>query len=230
MSSIKLVIFDLAGTTVEDRGQVPNAFMAALEENEIAITNEELEKWRGAAKREVLRFFIQQRFGRHDPHNAARIENAYAAFRRRLKRLYSDEGVHVIAGVEETFEWLRQRDIGIALTTGFDREIADVILRATGWHQGVIHASICSDEVTSGRPAPFMIFRAMEATGVTNVRRVIKVGDTALDLQAGMNAGVRGVVGVLTGSQSIEVLGRVKHTHIISSVAELPRLIASEFE
>jgi phosphoglycolate phosphatase-like HAD superfamily hydrolase len=54
---------------------------------------------------------------------------------------------------------------------------------------------------------------------------VIKVGDTALDLQAGTNAGLRGVVGVLSGSQGVEKLGSVTHTHIIPSVSELPRLL-----
>jgi phosphonatase-like hydrolase len=135
--------------------------------------------------------------------------------------------VRIIPGVEETFVWLRERGIKIALTTGFYRKVTDIILGAAGWREGVIDVSICSDEVPMGRPAPFMIFRAMEATGVTDVRRVVKVGDTALDLAAAMNAGVRGVVGVLSGSQSIEQLGRVKHTHIISSAAGLPVLLKS---
>jgi phosphoglycolate phosphatase-like HAD superfamily hydrolase len=69
----------------------------------------------------------------------------------------------------------------------------------------------------------------MEATGVVDVSRVIKVGDTALDLQAGTNAGVRGVVGVLSGSQTVEQLGRVAHTHLVASVADIPALVESAF-
>ena len=42
-----------------------------------------------------------------------------------------------------------------------------------------------------------MIFRAMETAGTEDVRRVVNVGDTPRDLQAGTNAGVRGVIGVL---------------------------------
>ena len=105
----------------------------------------------------------------------------------------------------------------------------ELILNAVGWREGVIDASICSEDVARGRPAPFMIFRAMETTGVIEVKRVIKVGDTAFDLRAGRNAGVGGVVGVLSGSQGIERLGRVEHTHILSSVAVLPALLESEF-
>jgi phosphoglycolate phosphatase-like HAD superfamily hydrolase len=74
-----------------------------------------------------------------------------------------------------------------------------------------------------------MIFRAMEASGVTSVREVVNVGDTPLDLQAGTNAGVRGVIGVLTGLHGKELLQRELHTHILASVAEIPELLAHEF-
>jgi phosphoglycolate phosphatase-like HAD superfamily hydrolase len=70
-----------------------------------------------------------------------------------------------------------------------------------------------------------MIFRAMEAGGVQDVREVINVGDTPLDLQAGSNAGVRGVIGVLTGAHDRDDLQGEPHTHIIESVANLPALI-----
>ena len=46
-----------------------------------------------------------------------------------------------------------------------------------------------------------MIFRAMEATAAVDVRRVIRVRDAVLDLLAGGIAGVRGVAGVVCGSQ-----------------------------
>lgn len=60
-----------------------------------------------------------------------------------------------------------------------------------------------------------------------DVRRVVTIGDTPLDLLAGMPA--RAVVGVLSGSHSVEQLGKVQHTHILPSVADLPGLLESEF-
>jgi phosphoglycolate phosphatase-like HAD superfamily hydrolase len=69
----------------------------------------------------------------------------------------------------------------------------------------------------------------MEAARATDVRRVLNVGDTTLDLLSAFNAGVRGNVGVLTGSQTIAQLGIVQHTHILPSVAELPELLEKEF-
>lgn len=230
MKAIELVVFDMAGTTVEDGGQVGDAFRGALAEHGIAVDDGALLAWRGASKRDVLRHFVEGQFGHGNADNARRIELAYAAFRERLERSYAEGGVRVVAGAEETFTWLRERGIQVALTTGFYRQVTDIILRALGWQPGgIIDASVCSDEVARGRPAPYMIFRTMEATGVVDVGGVIKVGDTALDLQAGTNAGVRGVVGVLSGSQTVDQLGRVAHTHLISSVADLPALAESTF-
>ena len=74
-----------------------------------------------------------------------------------------------------------------------------------------------------------MIFRAMEATAATDVSRVIKVGDAVFDLLAGGSAGVRGVVGVLSGSRAVEQLGCVRHTHLVASVAELQTLLERAF-
>jgi phosphoglycolate phosphatase-like HAD superfamily hydrolase len=65
----------------------------------------------------------------------------------------------------------------------------------------------------------------MEATGVTDVRRVLTAGDTPNDLGAGMNAGAGFVVGVTTGSFTREQLLVEPHTHVLDSVAELPGLL-----
>jgi phosphoglycolate phosphatase-like HAD superfamily hydrolase len=88
---------------------------------------------------------------------------------------------------------------------------------------------ITSDDVAQGRPAPYMIFHAMEAARVSSVAEVIAVGDTPLDLQAGTNAGVRGVIGVLSGASKEERLLPEPHTDILPSVAELPELIGSKY-
>ena len=80
-----------------------------------------------------------------------------------------------------------------------------------------------------GRPAPFMIFRAMETAGVDNVGEVVNVGDTRLDLQAGKRAGVLGVVGVLTGIQKEDRLKQESPSQLISSVADVPALIEEHY-
>jgi phosphonatase-like hydrolase len=225
MSPIKLIVFDIAGTIIEDHGEVIRAFTKALTGNGIPFAKDELKSWVGASKREVIRHFITQA----DPGGQVeqRVETSYLTFRAELERCYAEKLVP-IGGALETFRWCRDRGILLATTTGFYREISDLVLNQTGWRD-FFAANISSSDVREGRPAPYMIFRAMEATGVKNVKEVVTVGDTPLDLQSGSNAGVAGVVGVLTGAHGRETLEREPHTHIINSVAELPEILAREF-
>jgi phosphoglycolate phosphatase-like HAD superfamily hydrolase len=103
-----------------------------------------------------------------------------------------------------------------------------MILETAGWLD-TFAANISSSDVPMGRPAPYMIFRAMESTGVTGVHEVVNVGDTPLDLRAGTNAGVREVIGVLSGLHGKERLQREPHTALLPSVAELPELIEERY-
>ena len=116
----------------------------------------------------------------------------------------------------------------LASSTGFGHEIAASIFHRLGWEK-YFAAVITSDDVAQGRPSPYMIFHAMEATRVAGVAEVMTVGDTPLDLQAGTNAGARAVIGVLSGASKEDRLRPEPHTDILSSVAELPALIASKY-
>ena len=219
-TGIRLMVFDMAGTTVEDGGQVPSAFSAALGECGIALTDAELARVRGASKREAIAELVARHAA---PMWQGRAEEVYASFVRHLERAFG-AGVKALPGAEETFDWLRARDIRIALTTGFDRDIAALLLGALGW-RARIDCFFCGDDVPRGRPAPYLIFRAMEATGVDSVHAVGAIGDTVLDLQAGYNAGTRLNVGTLSGAHARAQMACEPHTHLVTSVAELPALL-----
>jgi phosphonatase-like hydrolase len=223
MSEIKLVVFDLAGTTVRDKGQVSGAFTAALAEHNIQITPEQLNAVRGSSKREAVLSLMPG-----GSHRAATAEAVYASFRELLARRYRSEGIEPIAGAEEVFRWLRGRGIRVALNTGFDRDITELLLTTLNWKEETVDVVICGDDVRQGRPAPYLIFRAMEATGTTSVRQVVNVGDTALDLQAGHNAGALWNVGVLSGAHDRRLLEQTPHTHLLESVADMPGIWSSQ--
>jgi phosphonatase-like hydrolase len=123
---------------------------------------------------------------------------------------------------------MKAHDIACATTTGFYRSVTDRILNSAGWQQ-TFAANICSDDVKVGRPSPYMIFHAMEACSIDDVRRVLNVGDTPLDVQAGNRAGVLGVVGVLTGVHKEARLSQESPSHLIASVADLPALIEAYY-
>lgn len=226
-SMIALVIFDIAGTTVDDGGALLAAFRGTLARYALPFEEPELQAVRGANKLEVFRRFALRALG-PGPDAVRVTREAHTAFTEELLHEYRTGPLTTIDGAEATFAELKQRDIKIATNSGFGRDIAETILARLGW-RALLDAEVCGDDVPAGRPAPYMIHLAMERANVTDVRRVIAVGDTPLDLQAGTRAGCGGVVGVLTGTHGVETLGATRHTHIIPSVAGLPALLDSEF-
>jgi len=223
VQEIKLVIFDIAGTVIEDAGQVPEAFTTALRAHEIEVTNDAIREMRGASKREVIKRFVERQGG-NEANVFDRTEEIYNSFRSTLAGLYERNGVREIAGATETFAWLQQRGVRVALNTGFDRTITELLLNSMHWNGSLINSIVCGDDVLQGRPAPDLIFKAMERSEVDSVKHVANVGDTVLDLQAGQNAGVPTNIGVLSGAHTREQLEREPHTHLLLSVAELPAL------
>jgi phosphonatase-like hydrolase len=213
-----LVVFDLAGTTVRDDGQVPAAFNLALAGQGIQPTADQIANVRGASKREAIRQFIPS-----GPEHAHRAEAAYLAFQQELSRRFEEGGASPMAGAGSTFTWLRSRGVRIALNTGFDSGITGLLLKALRW-TGVADVVVCGDDVPRGRPAPDLIFRAMELASVRDPERVANVGDTSLDLEAGHAAGVRFNVGVWSGAHDRDRLHRAPHTHLLRDVGELPGL------
>ncbi len=218
LRAIRLVVSDMAGTTVHDSGEVARAFSAALADHGVEASAEQINAVRGASKREGIASLVTPKYGA----DAKRVEAVYASFKDHLQRVFTREAQPVVGAVE-TFAWLRQNGIKLALNTGFDRDITQILLDALRWRE-TADAVICGDDVPQGRPAPYMIFRAMEATGTVDVRQVLNVGDTVSDLQAAHNAGVAVSVGVLSGAHRREQLERELHTCLIESVADLPGL------
>lgn len=219
---IELAVFDIYGTTLQDMGQVPAAFETALKAGGLAFSAAQLISVRGASKREAIAALVEKRFGKSNPGNAARTEAAYAAFQSDLLARFQKERVAFIPGTLETFRWLRQKGVALALNTGFDRIIANTIIDRLPWNDFSVETVVCGDDVLQGRPAPLMILRAMAKTGVRNPAQVMTVGDTVKDLEAGNNAGVGVNIGVLSGAHNRERLQQVAHTKLLPSIADLP--------
>ncbi len=224
MDDIRLIIFDLAGTTIVDNGQVPAAFIAALNVRGIDISNEDIRKIRGTSKREAICGFLSMYSSGNRIDHSQLTDMIYKDFINRLAGIYLKQGVRAVPGATQTFKWLHEHGIKAALNTGFDRSIVEIILNSLGWKNDVFDAVVCGEDVFHGRPAPFMIFRAMELTEVIDIRQVANIGDTVLDLQAGWYAGVRWNIAVLSGAHTAEQLSNEQHTHIIPSIASVPSL------
>jgi phosphonatase-like hydrolase len=216
-----LVVFDMIGTTVRASDVIPQAFRKAFETVGVNLSDDDITAARGKSKREAISSMLFESVGAKKA--GAYAMQVYDAFENTLLQQYWDTTVKPIDGARETFDWCRENRTQVALATGFDSRLADVLVQKLGW-QDAVDAIVCNDEVAKGRPAPYLIFHAMEKTGVDVVKNVATVGDTVSDLQAAHNAGVGWNIGVLSGAHSEAQLGELPHTALIDSVVELTAL------
>jgi len=241
MGTIRMIMFDLSGTTIQDDTAVQDCLCAAAREFNLDTSPEEIARYLGLNKIHLYQFLIARSVGKPvdirtfeshlDPDTRQRAEQIFNRYEERMLSHYRS-GVTPMPGAEETFRWCHDHGIRVATDTGFHGAIADAIMEGTGWRRdGLVDISVHVESIPGqrGRPAPYMIFHAMERLDVQSVHEVIKVGDTPADMLEGRNAGCTGIVGVLSGAQPVESWGVYRHTHVIPSVADLPDLVATEF-
>jgi phosphonatase-like hydrolase len=219
--NIQLVVFDLAGTTVKENFDVQRTLKNAFATAGFEISIEQANKVMGIPKPIAIRQLLEDL--KHHSITDDFIKEIHTNFVTNMISFYErDQSVQENAGVSETFEKLKQQGVKIVVDTGFDRPIVDALLNRMAWGaNGLIDGSVTSDEVANGRPHPDLIYKAMEMTGVTEVRTVAKVGDTISDLQEGHSAGCGWVIGIASGAFSKPQLAIVPHTHLIDHIPEI---------
>ena len=221
---IELVVFDMAGTTVYDGDAVNESFRSALASFGIGADPAFVNTVMGLHKPEAIRILLD-RAGRSPTPNE--IDRIHEDFVRRMCNYYStDSTVREIPGASAAFATLRHAGVKVALNTGFNRVVADVVLDRLGWSvPSDIDAYITSDEVPRGRPHPDMIQQLMRQLGIREPGMVAKVGDTRADLEEGANVECGLIIGVTTGSFTREQLSAYPHTHIVPSVADVADIV-----
>lgn len=221
---IRLVIFDIAGTTVKDPDGVGSCLKAALTADGVPWEADEVNAIMGIPKPMAIASLLRTA---GLPTDAERIDAIHQDFRARMIEYYrTDPSVEEIEGATQVFAELRNRGIRVALDTGFDRPIVDALLQRLGWDSSVVDVTVTSDEVAHGRPHPDLVFRAMELAEVTDVSEVAKVGDTPSDLNEGTAAGCAMVIGVTEGTHSFDQLVVHPHTHLVPNINGVPSLVA----
>ncbi|MGW4432956.1 HAD family hydrolase [Streptomyces tendae] len=224
---IRLVVLDMAGTTVADGGLVERAFDTAARELGVepgtADHAEKLAHVRatmGESKISVFRHL----FGDED-----RARRANAAFEKAYGALVGDGLINPVPGARGAVAELAADGRTVVLTTGFARVTQDAILDALGWRD-LVPLTLCpADAGGRGRPYPDMVLEAFLRTGAADaVRQVAVVGDTSYDVLSGVRAGAGLVAGVRTGAHGDDAFREAGATHVLDSVAGLPALLRGE--
>ena len=211
---IELVCCDMAGTTVRDDGLVLEAFHRTiasldLDDDEVAHAVAVVRETMGQSKIEVF----ERLFGPRGADVNDLFETHFVATAR-------ERGVYEIPGARDTIAHLQRRGIAVALTTGFSPTTRETLVDELGWGK-LVDIRLSPGDVARGRPAPDMILACALRAQVSAMSSVAVVGDTASDMTAGLRAGARLCIGVLTGNDDEERLRAHGADLILESVAHL---------
>ena len=217
---IKLVVFDMAGTTVDEDNVVYKTVRAVINEAGYDYSLDQvLEFGAGKEKKQAIQDVLALD---GQPHSDEEVSAIFANFKPRLKQSYAELDVREQPGASEVFRELREAGIKVVLNTGYDRATAEGLLTKIGWQVGKdIESLVTASDVTNGRPEPDMIHKAMADTGIESAEEVAKIGDSQIDIHEGQNAGCAMTFGVTTGSQTAELLQAANPTKVVATLSEM---------
>jgi phosphonoacetaldehyde hydrolase len=205
---LKAVILDWAGTAVDHGSLAPvAALQRVFAENGLAITAPEARREMGVLKKDQIRFILAgDRVRRewtalrgHAP-SEEDVVNLFTEFLPKQSEIlaqYSDP----IDGVPETVDAWKAAGLRIGSTTGYTRELLNIVAAVAASRGYVPDASVTPDEAGAGRPAPFMCYRNAIQLGVYPLSAFVKIGDTPSDIAEGRNAGMWTIAITRTGNE-----------------------------
>ena len=222
---IQLVVFDMAGTTVNEGNVVYKTVQKVINDEGYAVSLNEVLNY-GAGKEKYQAIFDVLTNCTDSDTVEATAQKAFSNFKPALETAYANLDVKSFEGTETLFTDLRNNNIKVVLNTGYDFITANNLLSKLGWSVGeTIDAMVTSDDVENGRPDGDMILKAMEVTGIKNPEKVLKVGDSAIDIEEGKSANCGMTAGVLTGAQTREQIQDANPTIILNSLTELRAIL-----
>jgi len=194
---IRAVILDWAGTTVDHGSLAPvRVLQEVFARRGVPISEEQARRDMGVLKKDHIRKILfapnvsakWAKAAGHEP-SEADVESLCANFiPLQLECLpkYST----VIDGVAETVARLRKRGIKIGSSTGYTRAMLDLVQEAARKQGYVPDCAVAPDDVGAGRPHPWMIFANAIRLQIEPLAAIVKIGDTPVDIEEGLHAGV----------------------------------------
>lgn len=190
------VVFDWAGTILDFGSCAPmGAFVRLFEKYGITLTIDEARGPMGMAKWDHIKALgtlpgvtaqWQARYGK--PFVDADVDALYEVFTPMNAAVVADFA-DFIPGAIDVVNTLRAQGLKIGSTTGYNRPIMDIVtpLAAAGGY--VPDNLVCAGDLAAGRPSPLMMYRCFADLGVWPPSTVVKVDDTGVGIEEGLNAG-----------------------------------------
>ncbi len=206
---LKAVIFDWAGTIADYGCFAPTgAFIEIFRRKGIDITTKEARGPMGMHKREHINEItkyprIREQWLKTHRKNCSEqdIDDMYAEFIP-LQISVLEKHSDIVPELRQAVKVIRSSDLKIGSTTGYNREMMQVVTAAAARQGFRPDCMICASDVPAGRPAPWMAFKNAEALGIYPMEAIVKIGDTVADIREGINAGMWSV-GVIKSSNEM---------------------------
>lgn len=224
---IKMVVFDMAGTTINENNLVYKTLMNAINEAGFSFNLEQvLAVAAGKEKKEAIRSVL----GTYESHfEESNISSIYDNFIKNLTIAYQKEDILPQPGAINLFKHLKEGNILSVLDTGYDRTTAESIITKLGWREGIdFDTLITASDVNQNRPEPDMILLAMKKHNITDGKSVVKIGDSTIDIEEGRNAGCGLSIGITTGAHTRAQLLAAKPDAIIDNLMEVLTIITGD--
>lgn len=224
MNTIKMIVFDMAGTTVNENNVVYKTLQKVISDAGFSVSLDQvLEQGAGKEKLQAVKSILQHYAHTTDDASAAKI---YDKFIVQLEEAYNELDIMPQPNAETLFNALHERKILVVLNTGYNRKTAQSIIDKLGWKEGVDFDSvITATDVNKNRPNPDMILLAKEKFDIKTSAEIIKVGDSIIDIEEGKNAGCGFTVGITTGAHTYRQLQSANPDFIINNLIDLLPLI-----
>ncbi len=205
---VKAILLDWAGTTMDYGCYAPAiVFVEVYKRKGVPITIDEARAPMGAHKKVHIRKISQ-------------IETVKERWQAQYNRLPDQDDVEamfrdfiplqlacladyadLIPGTLEAIAQFRQRGLKIGSTTGYTREMMDILLSEAKKRGYEPDATVCAADVPAGRPAPYMVLQNMINLQVYPPEAIIKVDDTLPGIEEGLNAGTWSIGLAKTGNE-----------------------------
>ena len=216
---IKLAIFDLDGTLLDTLGDIAGACNHAL--TACGCPVHEVGEYKGFVGSGIMNLF------RRALPEEQRTEEMVARMRNAFIQYYDehkDDTTRPYPGIEDLLEKLSAKGIALAVASNKDQEATEELVAR---HFGAYRFTcvLGQREGHPIKPDAGIIFEAMAACEGVRPAEVIYCGDSDVDMQTGINAGVR-TVGVTWGFRSREELTAYSPCLLADNPEEIHNFIA----
>lgn len=224
MKNISMIVFDMAGTTIDEDNIVYKTLHKAIAESGVMLgLDEVLSIGAGKEKLNAIKDILAV-YG--NAAQQAQADEIFTRFLAYLEDAYNQNDIKPTENAEEVLKALRLQNIKVVLNTGYDKQTAVKLLNKIEWKIGEqFDLLVTASDVPNSRPAPDMIVYAMNHFGISDASTVVKVGDSAIDIEEGKNASCIFNIGVTTGAQTKEQIEKANPNFIFNDLRELLILI-----